>query len=73
MATITVPTRICRSFQNDVGEMDLPTLQRDVANFSSAELGVRYVARAEDFSELHDGVVCQRQRGDDVGAWPPSQ
>lgn len=57
MATITVPTRICRSFQNDVGEMDLPTLQRDVANFSSAELGVRYVARAEDFSELHDGVV----------------
>ena len=55
--TILVPVGLCRSFQYDVGKMELPPLLRDVANFSSAEVGVRFDARTEDYSQLHDGDV----------------
>ena len=48
---------MCRSFQNDVGGMELPPLHRDVANFSDAELAVKFYARSEDYSQLHDGDV----------------
>ena len=40
-----------------MGEVGLPPLRRDVANFSQAAMAVQFTARAEDYSQLRDGDV----------------
>ncbi|KAL8563779.1 hypothetical protein ACOMHN_058294 [Nucella lapillus] len=46
------------SFQNDVGEIAFPPLERDDANFTAANLSIQFSSRTEDYSQLtNDDVV----------------